>query len=139
MPRSTGGMAGKTPLIAAARRSTTSARVLLDAGADVDANEEEGRCALYYACYEPHIDGATLLDRGAACRGTWQRPLPPVLSSRFRTKISGKSAGPLATMRARTARLEAENVTWSRLARRKRVATTACRSVSDRPNYQGRT
>ena len=52
-------------------------RVLLDAGADVDACEENGKGALYYACYEGHVDGATSpRPRRRRLRETWQRPLP---------------------------------------------------------------
>ena len=93
----------------------------MDAGADVDASEETGRRALYDACCEGHTSTARLLlDRGAdVSAGTGRDPFHPVLRAipahDDKRKI-GKAL--LATMRARTARLEAENADLkSRLAR----------------------
>ena len=104
---------GTTPLIAAAKEGHDECvRVLLDAGAAVDASEEEGRRALYYACYEGLTSTAQLLlDRGAdVSASTGRDPFRPVLSAipydQDKRKI-GKAL--LAAMRARTARLEAEN------------------------------
>ena len=115
---------GKTPLIAASEEGHDEVvSVLLDAGADVDASEEEGRCALYYASYEGHTSTAQLLlDRGADVSARNGRdPFRPVLSSsRLIPHEDKRKLGEalLATMRARTARLEAENAELkSRLAR----------------------
>jgi len=115
---------GKTPLIAAAKEGHDECvRVLLDAGAAVDACEREGRCALYYACYEGHTSTAQLLlDRGADVSARNGRdPFRPVLSSSRKIRQEDKreiGKALLAAMRARTARLEAENADLkARLAR----------------------
>ena len=117
---------GRTPLIAACREGEEGhdevVRVLLDAGADVDASEETGRRALYYACCEGHTSTARLLlDRGAdVSAGTGRDPFRPVFRAiRDRDEDKRKiGEALLATMRARTARLEAENADIkARLAR----------------------
>ena len=115
---------GKTPLMAASEEGHEEVcRVLLDAGADVDASEEKGRCALYYACAHGHTSTAQLLlDRGADVSARNGRdPFRPVLSSsRLIPHEDKRKLGEalLATMRARTARLEAENAELvARLAR----------------------
>ncbi len=114
---------GKTPLIAASKEGHDECmRVLLDAGADVDASEEEGRCALYYACAAGHASTVRLLlDRGADVSARNGRdPFRPVFRAiRDRDEDKRKiGEALLATMRARTARLEAENAELkSRLAR----------------------
>ena len=118
---------GKTPLIAACREGEEGhdevVRVLLDAGADVNAIEENGKGALYYACAAGHTSTAQLLlDRGADVSARNGRdPFRPVLSSsRLIPHEDKRKLGEalLATMRARTARLEAENADLkSRLAR----------------------
>jgi ankyrin repeat protein len=106
---------GKTPLIAASEEGHDDVvRVLLDAGADVDANEENGKGALYYACSAGHTSTAQLLlDRGADVSARNGRdPFRPVLSSSRAIPHEDKrkiGEALLATMRARTARLEAEN------------------------------
>ena len=113
---------GKTPLIAAASEGHDDVvRVLLDAGADVDASEEGGKSALYYACCAGHTSTAKLLlDRGADVSARHGRdPFRPVLSAipydKDKRKI-GKAL--LATIGARTARLETENAELkARLAR----------------------
>jgi ankyrin repeat protein len=115
---------GKTPLMAASEEGHDECvRVLLGAGADVDACEENGKGALYYACYEGHTSTAQLLlDRGADVSARHGKdPFRPVLSSsRAIRKEDKRNIGEalLAAMRARTARLEAENESLkSRLAR----------------------
>ena len=115
---------GTTPLIAAAKEGHDECvRVLLDAGAAVDASEETGRRALYYACYEGHTSTAQLLlDRGADVSARNGRdPFRPVLSSSRKIRQEDKreiGKALLAAMRARTARLEAENADLkARLAR----------------------
>ena len=115
---------GKTPLMAASEEGHDDVvRVLLGAGADVDACEENGKGALYYACYEGHTSTAQLLlDHGADVSARNGRdPFRPVLSSsRAIRKEDKRNIGEalLAAMRARTARLEAENESLkSRLAR----------------------
>jgi len=115
---------GKTPLIAAASEGHDDVvRVLLDAGADVDASEEEGKSALYYACCAGHTSTAKLLlDRGADVSARHGRdPFRPILSSSRKIWHEDKKKigeALLATMRARTARLEAENADLkARLAR----------------------
>ena len=115
---------GKIPLIAAAKEGHDECvRILLDAGADVDTCEENGKDALYYACSAGHTSTARLLlDRGAdAFARNGRDPFRPVLStSRAIWKEDKRKIGEalLATMRARTARLEAENAELkSRLAR----------------------
>ena len=115
---------GKTPLMAASEEGHEEVcRVLLDAGADVDASEEKGRCALYYACAHGHTSTAQLLlDHGADVSARNGRdPFRPVLSSsRLIPHEDKRKLGEalLATMRARTARLEAENAELvARLAR----------------------
>ena len=114
---------GKTPLMAASEEGHDECvRVLLGAGADVDACEENGKGALYYACYEGHTSTAQLLlDRGADVSARHGKdPFRPVLSSsRAIRKEDKRNIGEalLAAMRARTARLEAENESLkSRLA-----------------------
>ena len=97
-------------------------RVLLDAGAAVDGSEETGRRALYYACYEGYTSTAQLLlARGADVSASNGRdPFRPVFRAiRDRDEDKRKiGEALLATMRARTARLEAENAELkSRLAR----------------------
>ena len=115
---------GKTPLMAASEEGHDDVvRVLLDAGADVDACEENGKGALYYACYEGHTSTAQLLlDHGAdVSASNCKDPFRPVLSSsRAIRKEDKRKIGEalLAAMRARTARLEAENADLkARLAR----------------------
>ena len=116
---------GRTPLIAACREGEEGhdevVRVLLDAGADVDANEETGKRALYYACAAGHTSTAKLLlDRGADASARHGRdPFRPVFQAIPYDKDKRKiGEALLATMRARTARLEAENADLkSRLAR----------------------
>ena len=115
---------GKTPLMAASEEGHDDVvRVLLDAGADVDACEENGKGALYYACYEGHTSTAQLLlDHGAdVSASNCKDPFRPVLSSsRAIRKEDKRNIGEalLAAMRARTARLEAENADLkARLAR----------------------
>ena len=115
---------GKTPLIAASKEGHDECmRVLLDAGADVDTCEENGKDALYYACSAGHTSTVQLLlERGADVSARHGRdPFRPVLStSRAIWKEDKRKIGEalLATMRARTARLEAENAELkSRLAR----------------------
>ena len=113
---------GTTPLIAAAKEGHDECvRVLLDAGAAVDASEETGRRALYYACYEGYKSTAQLLlARGADVSASNGRdPFRPVFRAITYDKDKRKiGEALLATMRARTARLEAENAELkSRLAR----------------------
>ena len=115
---------GKTPLMAASEEGHDDVvRVLLDAGADVDACEENGKGALYYACSAGHTSTVQLLlERGADVSARHGRdPFRPVLStSRAIWKEDKRKIGEalLATMRARTARIEAENADLkSRLAR----------------------
>ena len=115
---------GKTPLIAAAKEGHDECvRVLLDAGAAVDASEENGKGALYYACSAGHTSTVQLLlERGADVSARHGRdPFRPVLStSRAIWKEDKRKIGEalLATMRARTARIEAENADLkARLAR----------------------
>ena len=118
------GRYGKTPLMAAASEGHDEVvRVLLDAGANVNASEENGKGALYYACALGHTSTVRLLlDRGADASARHGRdPFRPVLSStRLVPHEDKRKIGEalLATMRARTARLEAENaILKSRLAR----------------------
>ena len=115
---------GKTPLMAASEEGHDECvRVLLGAGADVDACEENGKGALYYACYEGHTSTAQLLlDRGADVSARHGKdPFRPVLSSSRKIYKDDKqkiAEALIATMRARTARLEAENANLkARLAR----------------------
>ena len=115
---------GKTPLMAASEEGHDDVvRVLLDAGADVNAIEENGKGALYYACYEGHTSTAQLLlDRGADVSARHGKdPFRPVLSSSRKIYKDDKqkiAEALIATMRARTARLEAENANLkARLAR----------------------
>ena len=113
---------GMTPLIAAAKEGHDECvRVLLDAGAAVDASEETGRRALYYACYEGYTSTAQLLlARGADVSASNGRdPFRPVFRAITYDKDKRKiGEALLATMRARTARLEAENAELvARLAR----------------------
>ena len=113
---------GTTPLIAAAKEGHDECvRVLLDAGAAVDGSEETGRRALYYACYEGYTSTAQLLlARGADVSASNGRdPFRPVFRAITYDKDKRKiGEALLATMRARTARLEAENADLrSRLAR----------------------
>ena len=115
---------GKTPLIAAAKEGHDECvRVLLDAGAAVDASEENGKGALYYACSAGHTSTVQLLlERGADVSARHGRdPFRPVLSGNRTIPHEDKrkiGEALLATMRARTARLEAENAELkSRLAR----------------------
>ena len=113
---------GMTPLIAAAKEGHDECvRVLLDAGAAVDGSEETGRRALYYACYEGYTSTAQLLlARGADVSASNGRdPFRPVFRAITYDKDKRKiGEALLATMRARTARLEAENAELkSRLAR----------------------
>ncbi len=115
---------GKTPLIAAAKEGHDECvRALLDAGAAVDASEENGKGALYYACSAGHTSTVQLLlERGADVSARHGRdPFRPVLStSRAIWKKDKRKIGEalLAAMRARTARLEAENADLkARLAR----------------------
>ena len=116
------GRYGKTPLMAAASEGHDEVvRVLLDAGADVNASEENGKGALYYASDEGHTSTAQLLlDRGADVSArNGKDPFRPVLSAipydKDKRKI-GKAL--LATIGARTARLETENAELkARLAR----------------------
>ena len=113
---------GTTPLIAAAKEGHDECvRVLLDAGAAVDGSEETGRRALYYACYEGYKSTAQLLlARGADVSASNGRdPFRPVFRAITYDKDKRKiGEALLATMRARTARLEAENAELkSRLAR----------------------
>ena len=114
---------GTTPLIAAAKEGHDDVvRVLLDAGADVDANEEEGKkSALDYACCEGYTSTAQLLlARGADVSASNGRdPFRPVFRAITYDKDKRKiGEALLATMRARAARLEAENAELkSRLAR----------------------
>ena len=113
---------GTTPLIAAAKEGHDECvRVLLDAGAAVDASEETGRRALYYACYEGYKSTAQLLlARGADVSASNGRdPFRPVFRAITYDKDKRKiGEALLATMRARTARLEAENADLkARLAR----------------------
>ena len=113
---------GKTPLIAASEEGHDEVvRVLLDAGAAIDASEEQGRRALYYACIAGHTSTVQLLlERGADVSARHGRdPFRPVLSAipydKDKRKI-GKAL--LATIGARTARLETENAELkARLAR----------------------
>ena len=111
---------GKTPLIAASEEGHDEVvRVLLDAGAAVDASEETGRRALYYACSTGHASTARLLlARGADVSASNGRdPFRPVLR-KIGTDKRKIGEALLATMRAHTARLEAENADLkSRLAR----------------------
>jgi ankyrin repeat protein len=117
---------GRTPLIAACREGEEGhdevVRVLLDAGADVDASEETGRRALYYACAAGHtLTARLLLDRGADVSARHGRdPFRPVFRAIRDRDEDKRNIGEalLATMRARTARLEAENAELvARLAR----------------------
>ena len=115
---------GKTPLMAASEEGHDDVvRVLLDAGADFDANEETGKRALYYACAAGHTSTAKLLlDRGADVSARHGKdPFRPVLSSSRKIYKDDKqkiAEALIATMRARTARLEAENAELvARLAR----------------------
>jgi hypothetical protein len=114
---------GKTPLMAAAKEGHDECvRVLLDAGADVNASEREGRRALYYACYEGHTSTVRLLlDRGADASARHGRdPFRPVFGAIRDRDEDKREIGEalLATMRARTACLEAENADLkARLAR----------------------
>ena len=118
---------GRTPLIAACREGEEGhdevVRVLLDAGADVDASEETGRRALYNACSAGHTSTVQLLlERGADVSVRHGRdPFRPVLSGNRTIPHEDKreiGKALLATMRARTARLEAENADLkARLAR----------------------
>ena len=115
---------GKTPLIAASEEGHDEVvSVLLDAGADVDASEETGRRALYNACSAGHTSTVQLLlERGADVSVRHGRdPFRPVLSGNRTIPHEDKreiGKALLATMRARTARLEAENADLkARLAR----------------------
>ena len=118
-----GNAYGKTPLMAASEEGHDDVvRVLLDAGADVDANEENGKGALYYACSAGHTSTAQLLlDRGADVSArNGKDPFRPVFGAIRDRDEDKREIGEalLATMRARTARLEAENADLkARLAR----------------------
>ena len=71
-------------------------RVLLDAGADVDASEEKGRRALYYGVGRGHIDGSCSSSPAAPTmpRAMARPPLRLVLSAILRKDKNGKSARP---------------------------------------------
>ena len=115
------GRYGKTPLMAAASEGHDEVvRVLLDAGADVNASEENGKGALYYASDEGHTSTAQLLlDRGADVSArNGKDPFRLVFREILRKDKKEIGKALLATMRARTARLEAENADLkARLAR----------------------
>ena len=107
---------GKTPLMAASEEGHDEVvRVLLDAGADVNASEENGKGALYYASDEGHTSTAQLLlDRGADVSARHGRdPFRPVFGAiRDRDEDKRKiGEALLAAMRAENADLK------SRLAR----------------------
>ena len=55
---------------AATNKATDVAQVLIDAGADIDAMDKEGRAPLYYACASGALDVVKMLVRaGADCGG----------------------------------------------------------------------
>ena len=88
--------------------------------AAVDASEENGKGALYYASDEGHTSTAQLLlDRGADVSArNGKDPFRLVFREILRKDKKEIGKALLATMRARTARLEAENADLkARLAR----------------------